>query len=38
MNTDRLLAVAGLALHENFPNQRGDRIDGVRHGKESHRL
>jgi hypothetical protein len=32
---DFTLAVARLALHENLPDERGDGLDGVRHGEES---
>ena len=33
---DFTLAVARLALDENLPDQRGDGLDGVRHGEEPH--
>ena len=30
------LAVARFAFHLNLPDERGDGLDGVRHGEESH--
>jgi hypothetical protein len=33
---DFTLAVARAALHENLADERGDGLDGVRHGEESH--
>ena len=32
---DFTLAMARLALHKNLPDERGDGLDGIRHGEES---
>jgi hypothetical protein len=33
---DLTLTVVRLAFHENLPDKRGDGLDGIRHGEESH--